>query len=224
MSNVVDAEIVVDSHIFRIGDRITISARVLSVESDNEKRFLVDQVRFVSCLIKPGDILCARNRVSTTEFDNYTLVKRITTTHLFLQYFQPVISEYSHEVPCDLDFHTFSLVTRQQAARFSQYVAQCRENKKRETQRRENEERLRSLSIAQLDVERRKVASLIWRGVYQQIVNLCIALWPLRLPPYVLLEIFDCLGDSQYATHLAKINLVNTLYSSMRRITQSETQ
>jgi hypothetical protein len=59
--------------------------------------------------------------------------------------------------------------------------------------------------------------SLRWKYRHAMVSNITIAMFPLDLPPYVLLEIIDWIyKDNPYSTHYKKIMLIINLYRSMR--------
>lgn len=53
------------------------------------------------------------------------------------------------------------------------------------------------------------------------IKDVCIAFAPFQLPPYVLLEIVDWLPHIEYERHFKKINLINSMRDSIRKIQQN---
>lgn len=60
---------------------------------------------------------------------------------------------------------------------------------------------------------------LHWEYRYEQIIEIILAMFPLNLPPYVMLWIIDWIyEDNKYSTHLKKINHIMKLYESIRKI------
>lgn len=55
-------------------------------------------------------------------------------------------------------------------------------------------------------------------NVHPMLLDICIAMYPLDLPPYVLLEIFDFLPHMRWARHKAKIDLIIGVKKSANRI------
>ena len=76
---------------------------------------------------------------------------------------------------------------------------------------------------------RARTQALRWRVVRRRLLDICIAMAPLRLPPYVLLEIVDMLpavyegADENESllhvvSHLKKIRLIEGVQRSQRKI------
>lgn len=59
------------------------------------------------------------------------------------------------------------------------------------------------------------------RDRYETIVDVCIALWELEIPKYVILEILDWLPNMQYENHVKKINLIFSVYLSCEKVIKS---
>jgi hypothetical protein len=67
-------------------------------------------------------------------------------------------------------------------------------------------------------------ASLQWPGVQATLLDICLALYPLALPPYVLLEIVDRFAYWQtHVAHHRKIAFLIGFEQSCRRIRQATT-
>jgi hypothetical protein len=63
------------------------------------------------------------------------------------------------------------------------------------------------------------IQSLRWKNVHRIILNICIAMWQLQLPNYVLLEIIDWLPYYEAAvSHFKKIRLIENVNRSITRI------
>jgi hypothetical protein len=52
---------------------------------------------------------------------------------------------------------------------------------------------------------------------HELIVDICVAFAPLRLPPYVLLEIIDYLPRMEHATRLKKITIIEGVHHAVKR-------
>ena len=61
-----------------------------------------------------------------------------------------------------------------------------------------------------------------WPLVHDVILGICLALLPLDVPPYVLLQIIDFLPDYISVSHVRKINLIQSIYRSNRRVRKIE--
>lgn len=55
------------------------------------------------------------------------------------------------------------------------------------------------------------------RKLYEDILNMCISMHNLDLPPYVILEIIDQWPNSQYMTRYEKITLIEKVRDSCRK-------
>lgn len=66
---------------------------------------------------------------------------------------------------------------------------------------------------------------VVWQeSLHGKVVDFCLTFGPLQLPPYVLLEIFDWLPYMEHVRHWNKIQLINGLHRSRRRIMQAKEQ
>lgn len=64
-----------------------------------------------------------------------------------------------------------------------------------------------------------------WPIVHRMILNSCIAMSPLQLPPYVLLEIFDWLPlIEKHVSHVKKIHLIEKIAATIRKVKKIEIQ
>ena len=62
------------------------------------------------------------------------------------------------------------------------------------------------------------IRSIRWKTVHGQVVDFCLAIMPLNLPPYVMLEIFDWLPLMEHVRHYNKIRLIESCIRSYRKI------
>ncbi len=65
---------------------------------------------------------------------------------------------------------------------------------------------------------RNKVGIRLMRYAHPDIVDICLALAPFDLPPYVLLEIIDWLPQFARLSHHKKIHLIQAVWHSIRKI------
>jgi len=63
---------------------------------------------------------------------------------------------------------------------------------------------------------------LEWSKIANQIIDICIALQSLNLPPYVLLEIIDWLPLFEYVDHKKKIDLIINVKKSISKIVENK--
>jgi hypothetical protein len=56
------------------------------------------------------------------------------------------------------------------------------------------------------------------RWAHPDIIDICLALAPFDLPPYVLLEIIDWLPQFEKVSHHKKIHLIQSVWNSIRKI------
>lgn len=69
----------------------------------------------------------------------------------------------------------------------------------------------------------RRNRSLVWqKALHDKVVEFCLAMGPMQLPPYVLLEIFDWLPLMEHVRHWNKIQLIVGMHHSRRRIVQAK--
>lgn len=73
-----------------------------------------------------------------------------------------------------------------------------------------------SMPILQAALQRNR--TVMWqKSLHDTLLEFCLALGPLQLPPYVLLEIFDWLPLMAHVRHYPKIKLVEGVHHSRRR-------
>jgi hypothetical protein len=72
------------------------------------------------------------------------------------------------------------------------------------------------MPILQAALQRNR--TVMWqKSLHDTLLEFCLALGPLQLPPYVLLEIFDWLPLMAHVRHYPKIKLVEGVHHSRRR-------
>ena len=70
-----------------------------------------------------------------------------------------------------------------------------------------------------LDVSRDcEHACIRWKGQHALLLNICIAMAALELPPYVLLFIVDFIDTMWIQSHHQKINLIYSVKNSIERV------
>ena len=64
----------------------------------------------------------------------------------------------------------------------------------------------------------REVGIRLMQYVQDDIIGICLAIFPLDLPAYVLLWIIDWLPNYDKLFHLSKITLIQNVYASIRKL------
>lgn len=65
---------------------------------------------------------------------------------------------------------------------------------------------------------------LLWTLNRNEIIDICVALAPIDLPAYVLLEIIDWFPLFEYIQHKMKIDLIIRIKKSISKIVESKNQ
>ena len=81
-----------------------------------------------------------------------------------------------------------------------------------------------STDVAEIEAILKRNDSLRWRTVHPWLLDTCLAMSPLELPPYVLLWIVDWIPFFEHAvSHRKKIHLIESIRDSVWRIRDSRT-
>lgn len=184
---------------------------------------LTELFQFVTKALHRNSILCSYNMSLKCQITNgnttIKYVEKIDTLWMYLDCPSELVKEVLDKYKCDKVVSTDEHTNCSIPGTFI-YAAPLEKSFREVNIRTEF-----GLCRLTLDVTRDcEHACIRWKGQHPLLLDICIAMAALELPPYVLLSIVDFIDTISIQSHRQKIDLIHSVRDSIQRVTSKRTE